>query len=62
MNVPSYQQNRFIVPAESAGADRVLFVPEDSGSHRHREVTCIKKPQIPYMNSKLRKSMHTAVN
>ena len=32
-----YQQTRFIVPAESVGADRVLIVPEDSGSHRHRE-------------------------
>ena len=30
------QQTRFIVPVESAGADRVLIVPEDSGSHRHR--------------------------
>ena len=33
----SYQQTRFIVPVESAGADRVLIVPEDSGSHRLRE-------------------------
>ena len=32
------QQTRFIVPVESAGADRVLIVPEDSGSHRHREI------------------------
>ena len=31
------QQTRFIVPVESVGADRVLSVPEDSGSHRHRE-------------------------
>ena len=30
------QQTRFIVPVESAGADRVPIVPEDSGSHRHR--------------------------
>ena len=30
------QQTRFMVPVESAGADRVLIVPEDSGSHRHR--------------------------
>ena len=33
----SYQLTRFIVPVESAGAHRVLVVPEDSGSHRHRE-------------------------
>ena len=32
------QKTRFIVPVESVGADRVLIVPEDSGSHRHREV------------------------
>ena len=31
------QQTRFIVPVESAGANRVPIVPEDSGSHRHRE-------------------------
>ena len=31
------QQTRFIVPVESVGADRVLIVPEDSGSHRHRD-------------------------
>ena len=31
------QQTRFIVPVESVGADRVLIVPEDSGSHRHHE-------------------------
>ena len=30
------QQTRFIVPVESAGANRVPIVPEDSGSHRHR--------------------------
>ena len=30
------EQTRFIVPVESVGADRVLIVPEDSGSHRHR--------------------------
>ena len=32
----SCQQTRFIVPVESAGANRVPIVPEDSGSHRHR--------------------------
>ena len=31
------QQTRFIVPVESAGANRVPIVPEDSGSHRHRD-------------------------
>ena len=30
------QPTRCIVPVESMGADRVLIVPEDSGSHRHR--------------------------
>ena len=30
------QQTRYIVPVESAGANRVPIVPEDSGSHRHR--------------------------
>ena len=33
------QQTRFIVPVESAGANRVPIVPEDSGSHRHRAVS-----------------------
>ena len=32
------QQTRFIVPVESACANRVPIVPEDSGSHRHRDV------------------------
>ena len=32
------QQTRFIVPVESAGANRVPIVPEDSGSHRHRDI------------------------
>ena len=31
------QQTRYIVPVESAGANRVPIVPEDSGSHRHRD-------------------------
>ena len=32
------QQTRNIVPVESAGANRVPIVPEDSGSHRHRDL------------------------
>ena len=35
------QQTRFIVPVESAGANRVPVVPEDSGSHRHRACSCL---------------------
>ena len=35
------QQTRFIVPVESVGTDRVLIVPEDSGSHRHRDVVAL---------------------
>ena len=35
------QQTRFIVPVESVGADRVLSVPEDSGSHRHRDIDAL---------------------
>ena len=31
------QQTGFIVPVESAGADRVLILPEDSELHRHRD-------------------------
>ena len=34
---PVHTKTRFIVPVEFAGADRVLIVPEDSGSHRLRE-------------------------
>ena len=33
-----YQQSRFIVPIESGGADIVLIVPEDSGSHRQNRI------------------------
>ena len=35
------QQTRFIVPVESAGANRVPIVPEDSGSHRHRDTNFV---------------------
>ena len=38
------QQTRFIVPVESAGANRVPIVPEDSGSHRHRALLHTGKP------------------
>ena len=38
------QQTRFIMPVESVGADRVLIVPEDSGSHRHREYSRNRLP------------------
>ena len=34
---PANTKTRCIVPVEAAGADRVPIVPEDSGSHRHRE-------------------------
>ena len=37
VNCRLYQKTRFIVPVESAGADRVLIVPEGSGSQRHHE-------------------------
>ena len=50
----SYQQTRFIVPVESAGADWVLIVPEDSGSHRHRGwYTQILTPKQSFEQSKL---------
>ena len=39
------QQTRFIVPVESAGANRVPIVPEDSGSHRHREFNTLRPKQ-----------------
>ena len=40
------QQTRFIVPVESACANRVPIVPEDSGSHRHREIAYDLIPAI----------------
>ena len=36
------QQTRFIVPVESACANRVPIVPEDSWSHRHRVVAIVR--------------------
>ena len=42
----SYQQTHFIVPAESAGAHRVLIVPEHSGSHRHRATALVLHLQM----------------
>ena len=41
------QQTRFIVPVESAGANRVPIVPEDSGSHRHRGAARVLFVQHP---------------
>ena len=40
------QQTRFIVPVESAGANRVPIVPEDSGSHIHRESVRVTKLRL----------------
>ena len=43
------QQTRYIVPVESAGANRVPIVPEDSGSHRHRAK--LVKPSLKFNGS-----------
>ena len=45
------QQTRFIVPVESAGANRVPIVPEDSGSHRHREYDLISSQLLSALSS-----------
>ena len=44
------QQTRFIVPVETAGADKVTIVPEDPGSHRHLDDAMLNFERIQKSN------------